>query len=246
MCIAVAQSLRIFLVLLLIFPGHCWARDLVFGFIDFPPHFQAEKDSSVGGEVIDLLHLMEANSELRFKTYRYPVGRLYQAVEQRRVDIFVSIPAPEVNKLAIRSDVVVAQLQVVLVANSEVRAAPGTLSGLVAVLRGYEYGGTVHSVLNDNPSLIITRRNNHDSLIKSVAKGRVDYAINYLGPSLAIADKIGFNQLRYRLIKNVSAHIYVAKNLLEREQLLEQLDSLVLRLRPKLNPGVVGRYQHKD
>lgn len=223
-------SMRILLILLCLHAPWSFGRELVFGYIDFPPLFYLGENGVPEGKIIDLLHDIEREKPYEFVMIRYPNKHLYRALAKGRVDVYASVKLSELERIGDFSKHVLNNLDVVILSNKPITGQVKNLTGRLGVLRGYEYGNLLQTVQKNNPQLTLITRNNHTSLITSLRDGNIDYAMNYLSPALIASKKIGFDNMLHQTISSIPVYFFVSKKLFNRHQVLADIDNFINNL----------------
>lgn len=216
------------LLLVLLYPTLCNARELRLAYNDFPPLIYLDTEQHVTkGIAMSLLPQVEAKSQYTFELIRLPPKRLLGALANGQADVIVTTKDPTTLGVSIMSTNPICVIQVVILSNAPMPAQMKKRHGIIGVLNGFNFGNTVDGLLKINPLLQATYRNSHLSLIKSLHAKRIDYALDYLAPAQLAANNIGWKSFSYQVLHKVPVHFFVAKRLKNAKEILQNLDQVL-------------------
>lgn len=227
---------------------HCsvssYSVEHVYGFFDFPPFIYLDEQAQVRGHIFDnIMQPISRNSKHSFKYKRFPAKRLYAEIVRGSIDVMVTSKVPSLVGISYFSQEPVLTVTLAIFSVSPIKNIDG-IQGLkgqrLGGIRGLEFLGKIKQIRKPALQIQFRASNNRDSLYRLLAKGRVDYVIDYLGPATSHFKKIHQPAFYHVELTSSPAYLAVPKALIDGQTLLHELEAILTEA-VRLDPGLGNR-----
>ncbi len=229
---------RRYLLLLLFFTTPLNAEDLThtvkMGYVEFPPYFYTSEKGSPTGTLVDLMERVTQETGLSLLAYSYPAMRMATNIANGKLDLWVGLATlPQFkNTTLVGKDVICTiKFHAYYIDGKAPIQQKEHLNGQnIGIHRGYSYGGWIHHIKNPENGIFFMEVDDRDHAFQLLARGRVDYILDYKGPAEEQLSRKTYPAFRFNSIYQFDVRFVVSNRANNAEHLLYQLEQGYLRL----------------
>ena len=222
-----------FLSFLACFPTQATERINV-GYIEFPPAYYTDTNGKARGYLMEKVEKILKESDLNWHSQAYPTKRMVSLLVEGKIDLWVGLSTlPKFKNATLVSETLIDNIELRAYRRNEqsdIRAQSDLINTRLAIIRGHSYGGWVKFIKNKVNNINYIETNSSKSAFKLLEKGRVDYVLEYKGPSVQFLQTHTIPNLTYNTVSSFAVKFVVSKKSQNASELLHALESAYHRL----------------
>lgn len=227
-------SLMTFILCLYLY-GVSFAEKIKIGALHFPPFYVVNSKDDVSGIYIETLKIIFNNAGLEYNFEGYPPKRLYLAVADGLVDVWMGTRGVQIYEdktLYVQEKIADIYLRCFSVGNTpEIKTTEGLKGNKIITILGYNYGGFI-SFLNDPANNIEQDpASTHELAFKKLKAGRAQYVLDYKLPSETVLKKSNIPGLKWNDLQTIGIYISISKKSERANEIYEKLTKSVAELK---------------
>ena len=213
------------------------AQPLQVGYLDFPPLSSCNKNKIEKGILFDQFSLILQQAKLNYVNACYPALRLYKNLIDGKSHVWLGIKGVKNHQekvLYSQAPLFSIELRVFTLEGKDLPKTKEEFKNKsFAVIRGFSYAGILDFMEDNTNNIHLSSVNSHHSAFEMLRQGRVDYVLDYKGPSNTVLKKRPIEQLKSLLISQMQLHFVVSKKTPNAQGVLNALTKSYTELKNK-------------
>ncbi|WLQ12807.1 transporter substrate-binding domain-containing protein [Hahella aquimaris] len=209
-------------------------KEVVIGYIEFPPVFFTNEEGKPEGYLIDLARMLMEKRHYSWRAVSRPTRRMAIELADGKIDLWIGLSTlPEFTGTTLVGDSIVARIEL----NAYWQGDKKTINHIedlvgesVVLLHGFSYGGAIRFLRDPVNRIRDCSAFNHAQAIGMLKVKRCDYLLNYDGPMRLELKKQPVQDLRRKRLSSLDARFVVSKKRDHAAKLLNDLESALNEL----------------
>jgi len=231
-------QLTLFVFLLFIAESGKCSDKIILGYTEFPPYTFTSEKGLAKGIYIDKAKQTLLASGIDFETRSLPAKRLYHALSEGKIDLFLGInTSPLIKGKIISSQNKLGNiaLNIYYIGNEKIISGREALIGKrVALLNGYSYGTIGEFVTKHSSNL--TYINSHKSGFLMLNRHRIDFFLDYEGPGQQELDELKIDNIKKHELFSLDVYFNLSKSASNAENIMKKIEQNFNHLYPTILP----------
>lgn len=218
-------------------PGKC-SDKIILGYVEFPPYtFTSEKGLAEGIYMAMAIQTLKA-SGIEFETRSLPAKRLYHAISEGKIDLFLGIttsPLIEGKILSSQNKLGYITLNMYYLGNEKRLSGKDALIGKrIALINGYSYGVVGEFVTKYSSN--VTYLNSRKSGFLMLDHQRIDFFLDYDGPGQAELNELKIEDIKKHELFSLGVYFNLSKSASNAKTIMKRIEESFNRLFPSVLP----------
>ncbi len=203
-------------------------RPINISYTEFPPYTYTDKQGVSRGYFVDLIKEMLDQLGVHYRFVANPTPRIHYQLKSGELDVYLGprgVPnlAEHTRMIALPESF---SIQLSLWRRPGTRNIPNVMAlqgQNLAIINGFGYGGLITQLNKDDHKIHIVRSNGHDTALKMLISGRVNYLLDYQRPVSIELKKHPDVELLNQPIQNIHVAFIVSRHVPHSKILYETL-----------------------
>lgn len=170
-----------------------------------------------------------AQADLEWYSTPYPAKRMFKRLKEGRSMFSMLVRASSLKECCLFSEkpITSTELRVYRRQDAPVINHYQELGGKrVVALLGYSYGSIGRYVRDEANRVVLSEAARHDNAFKMLRQRRVDYVLDYAGPSEEMLEQISIPNVDYDVLTRLDVYLVLNKTYPDAQLLMRRLESI--------------------
>ncbi|WP_164887174.1 ABC transporter substrate-binding protein [Hahella sp. KA22] len=209
-------------------------KEVVVGYIEFPPVFFTNDEGKPEGYLIDLARMLMEKKKYSWRAVSRPTRRMAIELADGKIDLWIGLSTlPEFTDATLVGDSIVARIELNAYWQGDkkvINRVEDLVGESVVLLHGFSYGGAISFLRDPVNRIRDCSAFNHAQAIGMLKVKRCDYLLNYDGPMRLELKKQPVQDLHRKRLSSLDARFVVSKKRNHAAMLLNDLENALHEL----------------